>query len=96
MNASGKHIGGIHGGNKNLKLGPVVSSTTTGWAPTCTCGHDPVPDVVLDPFMGSGTTAAVAIQHGRQFIGCELNEDYKPLQDARIEAAYQESIKDLI
>jgi DNA modification methylase len=41
-------------------------------------------DVVLDPFMGSGTTAAVAIEHGRQFIGCELNSDYKPLQDARI------------
>lgn len=45
-------------------------------------------DVVLDPFMGSGTTAAVAIQHGRQFIGCELNEDYKPLQDQRIAASH--------
>jgi DNA modification methylase len=44
-------------------------------------------DVVLDPFMGSGTTAAVAIKHGRQFIGCELNPDYKPLQDERIAAA---------
>lgn len=41
-------------------------------------------DVVLDPFMGSGTTAAVAIEHGRQFIGCELNPEYKPLQDERI------------
>lgn len=45
-------------------------------------------DVVLDPFMGSGTTAAVAIEHGRQFIGCELNEAYKPLQDERINEAY--------
>lgn len=53
-------------------------------------------DVVLDPFMGSGTTAAVAIQHGRQFIGCELNADYKPLQDERIDAAYAETLKDLI
>lgn len=44
-------------------------------------------DVVLDPFMGSGTTAAVAITHGRQFIGCELNVDYKPLQDERIAGA---------
>ena len=43
-------------------------------------------DVVLDPFMGSGTTAAVAIQHGRQYVGCELNIDYKPLQDERIAA----------
>lgn len=41
-------------------------------------------DVVIDPFMGSGTTAAVALQHGRQYLGCELNPDYKPLQDERI------------
>ncbi len=45
-------------------------------------------DVVLDPFMGSGTTAAVAIEHGRQFIGCELNGDYKSLQDERIAGAH--------
>lgn len=45
-------------------------------------------DVVLDPFMGSGTTAAVAIEHGRQFIGCELNQDYKTLQDTRISEAH--------
>ena len=44
-------------------------------------------DAVLDPFIGSGTTAAVAIAHGRQFIGCELNEDYKHLQDQRIAEA---------
>jgi DNA modification methylase len=41
-------------------------------------------DIVLDPFMGSGTTAAVALQHGRQYLGCELNLEYGPLQDARI------------
>jgi DNA modification methylase len=44
-------------------------------------------DVVLDPFMGSGTTAGVAIQHGRQYIGCELNDDYGSLQQERIDAA---------
>lgn len=44
-------------------------------------------DIVLDPFMGSGTTAAVAIQHGRQYIGCDLNSDYKSLQDERINNA---------
>lgn len=47
-------------------------------------------DIVLDPFMGSGTTAAVALQHGRQYLGCELNPAYRPLQDARIEAALAE------
>jgi DNA modification methylase len=40
-------------------------------------------DVVLDPFMGSGTTAQVAQALGRQWIGCELNTEYAPLQQAR-------------
>jgi DNA modification methylase len=41
-------------------------------------------DVVLDPFMGSGTTAQVAVQHGRQYLGCELNPAYADLQRERI------------
>lgn len=44
-------------------------------------------DVVLDPFMGSGTTAAVATLHDRDYLGCELNTEYKPLQDERIAEA---------
>jgi DNA modification methylase len=43
-------------------------------------------DIVLDPFMGSGTTAVVAVKHGRRYIGCELNEEYGDLQDERIRA----------
>lgn len=85
--ASGKHAGGVNGGNKNLKAGPCVTTVTIGWRASCSCGHDPVPDIVLDPFMGSGTAAEVAIKLGRQYLGCELNEDYKPLQDQRIAAA---------
>jgi DNA modification methylase len=41
-------------------------------------------DIVLDPFMGSGTTAAVAVQHGRKYLGCELNPEYETLQKERI------------
>ena len=41
-------------------------------------------DIVLDPFMGSGTTAQVALKHGRQYLGCELNPAYKELQDKRL------------
>ena len=41
-------------------------------------------DLVLDPFMGSGTTAAVALQHGRRALGCELNPEYIALAHARI------------
>ena len=44
-------------------------------------------DIVLDPFMGSGTTAATALNLGRRYLGCELNQEYKPLQQERISAA---------
>ncbi len=45
-------------------------------------------DIVLDPFMGSGTTAMVALQHGRQYMGCELNNSYEDLQKERIKSAF--------
>ena len=44
-------------------------------------------DIVLDPFMGSGTTAQVALQHGRRYLGCELNQKYELLQKERIALA---------
>ena len=42
-------------------------------------------DIVLDPFMGSGTTAAVAKSLGRNYIGCELHEEYGDLIQKRID-----------
>ena len=44
-------------------------------------------DIVLDPFMGSGTTAQVAIVNRRRYAGCELNAAYGPLQQERIKKA---------
>jgi len=41
-------------------------------------------DIILDPFMGSGTTAMVAKQLGRDYIGCELHEEYSNLIDQRV------------
>ena len=41
-------------------------------------------DIILDPFMGSGTTAMVAKKNSRAYIGCELHEDYASLQTDRI------------
>jgi len=49
----------------------------------CIMAGSRVGDIVLDPFMGSGTTAQVAQDLGRQYIGCELNPAYKALQDRR-------------
>jgi DNA modification methylase len=50
----------------------------------CILAGAPVGGLVLDPFMGSGTTAQAAQNLGRQYIGCELNTDYKILQDKRV------------
>jgi DNA modification methylase len=41
-------------------------------------------DIVLDPFSGSGTTGAVALENGRNYIGCELNPEYAALSQRRI------------
>lgn len=50
----------------------------------CIMAGSPTGGIVLDPFMGSGTTAQVAQHLGRQYLGCELNPEYKPLQDKRL------------
>ena len=42
-------------------------------------------DVVLDPFMGSGTTPLASKQLNRKYIGIELDEDYFKICKARVE-----------
>jgi DNA modification methylase len=44
-------------------------------------------DTVLDPFTGSGTVAVVALRHGRNFVGTELNSDYAEIARERITGA---------
>ena len=41
-------------------------------------------DIVIDPFMGSGTTAIAAIKNNRNFVGYEINEEYINLANNRI------------
>ncbi|MEU5428232.1 site-specific DNA-methyltransferase [Streptomyces olivoreticuli] len=55
--------------------------------PACACQAEGRPGVVLDPFMGSGTTALVAEQHGRHWIGIELNPAYAHLAEERLRVA---------
>ena len=50
----------------------------------CILAGSEVGDIVLDPFMGSGTTAAVAKSLGRDYIGCELHEEYGHLIRKRV------------
>jgi DNA modification methylase len=67
-------------------LGRAVQTvTTTGWRPSCDHDREPVPCVVMDIFMGSGTVALVARKLGRRSIGIELNESYAALCARRLQ-----------
>ena len=58
---------------------------TTGWQPTCGCGTaETIPATVLDPFAGSGTTGAVAIELGRAAVLIELSPAYVKLIHKRL------------
>lgn len=59
---------------------------TDQWQPTCKCPNNTGGGkcIVLDPFMGAGTTALVALQHNRNYLGVELNSDYIQLAQKRI------------
>ena len=73
--------------NSSLGQSEKVNRQTIGWQPSCACtNNQPVPATVLDPFLGSGTTAACAQKLGRKWLGCELNEEYAAMAEARIRA----------
>jgi len=56
-----------------------------GWTPTCDCDTDATEaGIALDPFSGAGTTALVAKDHGRRFVGIDLNEEYVALAQKRL------------
>ena len=53
----------------------------------------PEDGVVLDPFLGSGTTAAAAMLEGFSCIGCEMTSDYWPIIEARVENAKRQYLE---
>lgn len=83
-----------------VKISPVIKTNCRG---ENTLGHSaPFPedipemaihfysgvgDIVLDPFLGSGTTAKVAISNNRKFIGFEISPEYCEIAEERIKGA---------
>ena len=55
-----------------------------------------VGDIVLDPFMGSGTTAVAALQSDRRFVGYEIDESYVQISQERILEASQSASHSVI
>lgn len=50
----------------------------------CVLAGCPKGGIILDPFMGAGTTALVAKSHGRNYIGLELNPEYIKIAEKRL------------
>jgi len=80
-------------GPQGMKYGRAnACHYTIGWT-DCGCNAGWASGVVLDPFMGSGTTGVVAKRLGRDFIGIELNKEYIKMAEKRIKkVVYQPQI----
>lgn len=70
--------------NTSSYKGAHFATFPTDLIEPCVLASTKAGDVVLDPFMGSGTTAAVAERLNRLYIGCELNLEYEKLQKERL------------
>ncbi|NCN28729.1 site-specific DNA-methyltransferase, partial [bacterium] len=71
----------------DIRKGPCVSSKTIGYRQFCSCDSGTRPGVVLDPFLGSGTTGLVCEKLNRRWIGIELSEAYCKMAAKRIDNA---------
>jgi DNA modification methylase len=76
---------GIHGKTSTFLTDTTTNYKHIGWQKTCKCQTNDISlPIVLDPFMGSGTTALVALKNGCDFIGFELNPEYIEIANKRI------------
>ena len=82
-NETRRHVN-IHNNTDDRTGGFSVTSTTTGWRPTCDCGSDTVPATVLDCFGGAGTVGLVAQRLQRNSILIEISEKYAEMSEKRI------------
>lgn len=73
------------GVTSSLLTDQSVNYISVGWEKSCNCETgEIVPSIILDPFMGSGTTAKVALELNRNFVGFELNGEYLTFANNRI------------
>lgn len=73
--------------SKTGKDTTIGSSQTEslGWRAGCSCAAPTIPALVLDPFGGRGTVAAVAFKHGRRSLYIDANPEYVGMAEAYIE-----------
>ena len=61
----------------------------------CTLTKTPTGGVVLDPFMGSGTTGIACVNTDREFIGIEKEPEYMEIAKRRINFTIEKKLEDL-
>jgi DNA modification methylase len=91
-NGNMKAVGGAQGKRNRRSVWTIPTSSYSGahfatfpsaLIEPCILAGSRIGDLVLDPFMGSGTTGQVSQDLGRRWIGCELNTEYLELQHHR-------------
>jgi DNA modification methylase len=92
---TGEHIKVIP--SSSILTKEVQEKELAGYS-SCACDNaEYLPGIVLDPFMGSGTTALVALKLGRRFIGIDSNQKYVDMATERIRPYLeQKTLKNLI
>ena len=93
------YIGNINGRNKrtvwNINTKPFSEAHFAVFPPDlikpCILAGCPEGGIVLDPFMGAGTTAVVCADLGRNYIGIELNPEYIHIANKRIKQATRQA-----
>lgn len=84
--------GNMHEGNSGMNSAKLRQNNHPTVKPTDLMAYlcrlvTPPGGIVLDPFMGSGSTGKAAVREGFRFIGCELETEYHLIADARLKAA---------
>ncbi len=79
-----KYLGGSEFFSKKTRLRSEIERRNSGYT-DCGCNAGFEKGIVLDPFIGAGTTAVVAQKLNRHYIGIELNPEYIELAEKRLE-----------